>query len=489
MAPTLTATLLPYQSEATDWCLKREADGCILAYDMGLGKTVIACAVMAENPVKTVVMVPTSLLPQWVSEIQKHTTGFRVAVYHGTQRHSNASQAEMRRADIVLSTVPVIARDLHNGLEIPAGRWIVDEAHRLKNSTGVSYDRLYAEADGIAHKIFLTGTPVCNRCDDLIALLCLTNRIPYNEPKSWKRMKEPAKIVRLQEVLPDALLRRTKEDTIPELLPTLTTKNIPLKMPFPGEQSEFYSSFMDEEELLLRILRMRQSANSHGLLKEQFQKRAGVTEPLPATEMAVKVAALKKLLKRIPSGEKVLVFSQFTSLLSHLHGQYPNTHFYHGGLTAQEKSEVIAEFKTSASASLLFINLRAGGCGLNLTEANHVILLEPYWNESEQKQAIDRVYRIGQTRPVTVYRMYLRRSVESWLHALQKTKQTLANFLIQPTPETTLESIAAARSKTATVFQSTLLEHEPNQEKTTHVHTNGGGYCTLDEFLEREGIF
>ena len=493
MAPSLLATLLPYQQEARDWCLDREANGCILAYDMGLGKTVISCAVIAANPVKTLVMVPASLLDQWVTELQRHTEGFNITVYHGTQRNSKVGRAALKRADIIVSTAAVVARDLHNGVEIPAGRWIIDEAHRLKNSYGVSYGRLYAEAGAIENKIFLTGTPVCNRCSDLIALIGLTNREPYNNLKSWKKMKEKEKIKRLKEVLPEALLRRTKEDTIPELLPTIQTKNIPIKLHSPSQQRDFYESFMEDDELLRRILRMRQSANCYSQLFEKTQKRLGIETPQTASEISVKITTLTELLSTIPAGEKILVFSQFTSLLSHLNTLFPGNYFYHGGLNSLEKSAVIDAFKAAepatepANGNILFINLRAGGCGLNLTEANHVILMEPYWNESEQKQAIDRVYRIGQKRPVTVYRFYIRYSIESWLHSLQKSKQLLANHLINTASnENALEHLERHRANTSQIFHNVAFSTDSIPKQ---ILLKTGEMCPLDEYLESEGIF
>jgi SNF2 family DNA or RNA helicase len=141
-------------------------------------------------------------------------------------------------------------------------------------------------------------------------------------------------------------------------------------------------------------------------------------------------------------------------------------------MNSMEKAKTLHKFKTDPTIQVLFINLRAGGCGLNLVEANHVILLEPYWNESEQKQAIDRVYRLGQKKPVTLYRFYLQYTIESWLQALQRKKQSLTHYLVdfekhsEMTPEDLKQSYIVSDmffqmcSQPALEEESTLLNRE-----------------------------
>lgn len=459
MPPKLLATLLPYQEEAVQWCLDQEDLGGVLAYDMGLGKTVIGCAVMVEKPEKTLVMVPTGLLEQWYMELMKHTEGFEVVIHHGSGRRTRKAEQLLNNATIILSTPQVIARDIQNGYTFPCARWIVDEAHRLKNDKGKAYQYLYARADQVPYKLFFTGTPVCNNMDDLKALLCLTNRKPYNSLDYWKDRSDDSKIKEMKELVPQFLLRRTKEDTVMDRLPTFKTKIIPLKLPGKCEQRDIYNSFVDDEEILRRILRMRQSANSSSVFN-QTQDKVDETS-------AVKLDALKKLLTKIPKNEKVLVFSQFTSLLLSIHktSKDPSHLIYHGGMNLLEKTKILHQFKSDPTIQVLFINLRAGGCGLNLVEANHVILLEPYWNESEQKQAIDRVYRLGQKRPVTLYKFYLKYTIEAWLQALQKKKQALTRYLVDfnkhsdMTEETVKKSYQVSDMFFQMCFQPALEEH------------------------------
>jgi SNF2 family DNA or RNA helicase len=478
--PALRSTLMPYQVEAVEWCLEKEATGCILAYDMGLGKTVIACGLMVKNPMKTLVMAPLGLLEQWSNEIKKHTSGLRVMVYHGGKRFTKAAQKEMDAADIILSTPAIVGRDLHDARDIPAARWIIDEAHRLKNSKGKTYQRLYEEADTIPNKLFLTGTPICNRCDDLVSLVCLTNFAPYNSLQFWKDKRMETKTEELKELLPNIFQRRTKASTIPGVLPKITYKSIPVSLPKKSKQWDTYESFMEDKEILRRILRMRQSANNHSQLLEVRDETA-----------AVKIEKLTKLLGTIPKTDKVLVFSQFTSFLAYLNELFPDNSFYHGGLSADEKEETLMEFKSLPEKQILFINLRAGGCGLNLVEANHVILLEPYWNESEQKQAIDRVYRIGQQKPVKVYRFYLRNSVESWIHSLQRTKQTLANYLVdsQDYPDMSLKDLQGHYQTTGDLLHYMVMNPKPYRKNDVKIAHTDGSTRTLTELLEAQGLY
>jgi SNF2 family DNA or RNA helicase len=425
--PKLISKLMPYQEEATRWCLDHEEKGGILAYDMGLGKTVIGCATIVKKTVQTLVLLPTSLLSQWESEIKKHTTGVSVAIYHGPQR--SKTRSTVFRADVVLTTAIVAGKDMSIGIEFPMERWIIDEAHRLKNNYGKTYKNLSYNIGKVKYRLFFTGTPVCNHSKDLISLVYLTKLEPYNDPEFWKKKTHNFKIKNLKKILPKIILKRTKEDTIPDILPPITTKNIPLVLP-KGIQTETYNYFLSDEIILRRILRMRQASNDHkqlgGIISHQDSE---IEQDYLQSEMSVKLQALKKQLGEIPLEDKVLVFSQFTSLLHKLHDSLNNESnksiIYHGGLSAAAKSLTIQQFKTVPSIRVLFINLRAGGCGLNLVEANHVIMLEPYWNESEQKQAIDRTYRIGQVKPVTIYKMYIRNSIETWLQQIQKMKKIL----------------------------------------------------------------
>ena len=413
--------LLPYQEDAVKWCMNHEAECCILAYDMGLGKTVIACSVLTKKPMKTMILLPNSLLQQWNAELQKHTEGFKIFLYHGAKRRR--MQSDFEAADIILTTPSVVANDIRDGVHMlrSVKRWVIDEAHKLRNAKGKVYQQLHAFAPFIRNKIFLTGTPICNRVTDLISIICLSNVDHYNDQCVWKHTSTRAKIEMLDSIMPNILLRKTKDNTIQ--LPAIHVHEHTLNI-HSYEQKNTYNRFVGDDEILRRILRMRQSLNNHRQLIETDE----------AKDIAVKMRKIETILHTIPSTDKVIIFSNFTSLLKHMFDTLSvdkkSMCFYHGGLDMQTKSCVLDTFRTDANAKILLINLKAGSCGLNLVEANHVIMVEPYWNDSEYQQAINRVYRIGQTKEVHVHNIFIKNSLELWLKNMQELKNKMSKMLI-----------------------------------------------------------
>jgi len=412
--------LLPYQEDAVKWCMKHENECCILAYDMGLGKTVITCAVLSQKPIKTMVLLPSSLLYQWKSELNRHTEGLNVHLYHGSQRRKTSK--EFDEADVILSTSAVIANDIKDGVHMLRSiqRWVIDEAHKLRNANGKIYKYIHEFAPFIRNKIFLTGTPICNRPDDLISIICLSNLSGYNDQSNWKYKSLKSKIQMLESIMPNILSRKRKEEAI--TLPKLHTHEYILNIES-EEQKYTYNSFINDEELLRRILRMRQSLNNH----------KGMLEEKPSKDIAAKIKTVEEIIATITKTDKIIIFSYFTSLLAYMFNTLKISTkmcLYHGGLNMEEKSNILYTFQTDPDTQVLLINLKAGACGLNLTEANHVIVIEPYWNDSEYQQAINRAYRIGQTKEVHVYNISVKNSIELWLKNMQELKSKLSKMLV-----------------------------------------------------------
>jgi len=428
----LLANLLPYQAEAVDWCKSKENSCCILAYDMGLGKTVISCGLLIAKPMKTLIMVPTSLINQWQSEIEQHTTGLKVLVYHG-----NRKRLRVQDADVVITTSAVIASEIKVGIYKFRGfkRWIIDEAHKLRNKDSRTFKMLHEYAPMVENKVFLTGTPICNSSNDLVSLICLSNLDPYNDVAMWKHVENPVKYRLLDKIIPDIVLRRTKADTIADLLPKITINTVTLSVVDEG-QKDVYNHFTKNSTYIIKqILRMRQSLNHPVEVLDEVAEDGIVLSEIKS----IKMDAVKNILSGVPTGDKVIIFSIFTKLLLQMYdgleipdgvtrSQYMQ--LYHGGLHMEDRNKVISQFKSDPDARILLINLRAGGVGLNLVEANHVILMEPYWNEAEQQQAINRVYRLGQTKPISVYKLVVKNSIETWLQSMQKTKNNLSCYFI-----------------------------------------------------------
>ena len=433
---TMSIALLPYQEEAVQWLQDHEKTCAILAYDMGLGKTVVSCALIARSTSvsavghsKTLVIAPSCILSQWSAELSKHVPHAQNVVYHGANR--KAIRKKMHDANIIITTPHVLAHDISNknDPEIAAflssiQRWIIDEAHQLRNNGCRVYKTLCAYAPKVEKKIFLTGTPICNNPTDIISLICLSNLAEYNDTGYWKHMRYAKRLTALEKIVPDVLLRKTKADTIASLLPNIITHNISLIMD-KGEQRDVYNSFLGDDVILRRILRMRQALGNHVHLCDDDK----------CLETAIKISTVNKIIANIPDTDKIIIFSYFTTLLTDLYENIDTiekSHIcvYHGEMNINTRNKTIKKFREDPSTRILLINLRAGGCGLNLIEANHVILMEPYWNESEQQQAINRVYRLGQKKEVSVYRLQIKNSIETWLHSMQKVKDDLSKLLI-----------------------------------------------------------
>lgn len=463
----MRTTLLPYQEDAVKWCIKHENECCILAYDMGLGKTVIACAVLAQKPMKTMILLPNSLLHQWEAELTRHTNGLKVFIYHGSQRRR--MRTEYAEADVILTTPSVLANDIRDGVYMhrTIQRWVIDEAHKLRNANGKIYKELHTFAPLIRNKIFLTGTPICNRPDDLISIICLSNLSHYNDHANWKYKSFKAKIEMLDSIMPNILSRKTKETAI--TLPKLYTHEFTLNIQS-DEQKNTYNSFVYDQELLRRILRMRQSLNNHkGLLENQQ----------PSKDIAEKLRIVQEILGKIPKTDKVIIFSYFTSLLKYMFNTMQHSSkmcLYHGGLNMEEKSNVLYTFQTDPDTQVILINLKAGACGLNLTEANHVIIIEPYWNDSEYQQAINRAYRIGQTKEVHVYNISVKNSIELWLKNMQELKCKLSKMLVDSNQTINIHDIEGDAMKLRRLFRCVghveLIEKDEDLEALLEQDSN-----------------
>jgi SNF2 family DNA or RNA helicase len=418
----MNSTLLPYQEDAVKWCAAREKDCCILAYDMGLGKTVVACGLLVHKPEKTIIMVPSGLIDQWKSEIDKHTLGINVAIYHGSNRKYKSVRDAISEADVVLTTTAIVANDIKNLCCIPAKRWIIDEAHKLRNKNSIIYKALHTYAPLVRDKVFLTGTPLCNSSNDIISLLCLSNMPHYSDEELWKNTENATKLSMLKTLVPTILLRKTKDEF--DTLPGISEEIHYLKIT-DSDQKEVYNSFIRDDEILRRILRMRQCLNSHTELTQENSVKP---------QIPVKIQKILDILHKTPSDEKIIIFSYFTKLLEQIYdillADSYDVLLYHGSLNRETRTQIITDFKSRTESRILLVNLRAGGVGLNLVEANNVILMEPYWNDAEQLQAINRVYRIGQKRAVKVHKLLVKNSIETWLQSLQKSKSNISQFLI-----------------------------------------------------------
>lgn len=435
-APTgFKGDLRNYQKEGLTWLqfLEEFETGGILADDMGLGKTVQILAFLLGRTKKTkknkkphLVVTPKSLAFNWYDEASKFTPSLKIVRYGGSGR----SEKDLEDADIVVTTYGTLRADIEKLQNISFDVAVVDEAQAIKNPKSLSAMACKQVKAGL--KIALTGTPIENSINDLLSILEFTNPglLGSTEIKGDTQAA-------LGKVLKPFMLRRTKEKVLTEL-PDRSEQVLYCEMS--AEERQFYVAIREKYKasltekidktglgksklhVLEALLRLRQAASHSGLV-----------DPKRASEPSAKIEQLILHMQEVISeGHKVLVFSQFTSLLALVRTRLDEegiVHEYLDGQTDDRKTPV-DRFQTDPDCKAFLISLKAGGTGLNLTAADYVFILDPWWNPAVEAQAIGRAHRMGQTNKVIAYRMIARGTVEEKILDLQKTKKDLAESIV-----------------------------------------------------------
>lgn len=449
----LNATLRPYQQEGLNWLnfLHQYGFGGILADDMGLGKTLQSLALtqhlknhqQLKKPV--LVIAPTSLMGNWRREAQQFTPQLKVLVLHGAERHSQFTQ--IKRSDLVITSYPLIARDLKQHLKHSYTLLILDEAQTIKNPrTQAAKNVREIKA---ASRLCLTGTPLENHLGELWALMDFALPGLLGGEKTFKEIyrspiendgDEAARKQLVKKVSP-FMLRRDKSQVVKEL-PEKT--EILEYVELEGEQRQLYESVrMSMEKRIRDLIKKQGMARSHIEFLDALLKlrQACIAPELVKLDKAsgIKASAkLKWLEHKLPEmleeGRKILIFSQFTQALTLIEKQLKKQRLGYTKLTGQtrKRQEAIDAFQQGA-VDVFLISLKAGGSGLNLTQADTVIHLDPWWNPAAESQATDRAYRIGQDKPVFVYKLVANQTVEEHIQTMQKEKQALADQLFVAT--------------------------------------------------------
>ena len=444
--PGLTATLRPYQERGLSWLAgmcEAGLGGC-LADDMGLGKTIQVIALhLHRREAKagpTLVVCPASLLGTWEREVRRFAPDIPVRRYHGGGRHLQDLAAD----EIVLVTYGVVLRDSALLAEAGWGLVVADEAQHAKNPlsrTARELRTLSAPA-----RIALTGTPVENRLSDLWAILDWTTPGLLGHLEAFtsrvavpvERYRDAEATSRFAALVRPFLLRRRKTD--PGIAPELPRKTeTDLFVPLTAEQVTLYEAIVRET---MEAIAAKQGIERAGLvfklltaLKQicnhpaQYLKQAG-----PLASRSGKLAAFDELTDLIlDSGESMLVFTQYTQmgtlLQQHLDGRGIGSLFLHGGVPVPRREEMVARFQ-AGDVPVFLLSLKAGGTGLTLTRATHVLHYDRWWNPAVEDQATDRAYRIGQDRPVQVHRLVAEGTLEDRIAALLETKRELADAVI-----------------------------------------------------------
>jgi superfamily II DNA or RNA helicase len=378
LPPGLRATLRPYQRRGVDWlCFLRQAGlGAILADDMGLGKTLqTLCSVRG----RTLVVCPKSVVFNWADEIRRFIPELTASIYHGPRRKLDPA------ADITLTTYAILRLDAE---VLAAQEWdtvVLDEAQAIKNPDSQVARAAYSLSGGF--RVALSGTPVENRLEELWSLCHFTNpgllggrsdfRDRYEGPIGGGDASASS---RLRARLRPIVLRRLKREVVPELPPRTDVT--------------LYCELDEAERNIYEVERL-----------------------------------LEALEEAVADDHKALVFSQWTSLLDLVepHLVAAEIPFLRLDGSTRDRAGVVGEFQSSEGPPVMLVSLKAGGTGLNLTRADHVFLLDPWWNPKVEDQAADRAHRIGQDRPVMVYRMVAKDTVEEAILGLQERKRAIAD--------------------------------------------------------------
>ena len=440
--------LRDYQSEGLGWMhfLQRFSFGGCLADDMGVGKTAQVLALLesrrelraAGEPIgPSLVVVPKSLVFNWKEEAARFTPQLRVLDHTGLERNGN----DFGAYDLVLTTYGTLRRDAWRFKDAEFDYVVLDEAQVVKNAETESSKA--ARLLRARHRLAVSGTPVENHLGELWTLFEFLNPGMLGAANAFKvaggSMRYPDEETRrlLGQALRPFILRRTKEQVAREL-PSKTEQTVYCELE--PEQRKLYDELRQHyrDSLLRRIetaglakskiqvlealLRLRQAACHPGLLDS---KRS--------SDSSAKLDVLLEQLREVlDQGHKALVFSQFTSLLKILRARLNQDgilYEYLDGATLDRQTRV-EHFQNDKDCRLFLVSMKAGGLGLNLTAAEYVFILDPWWNPAVEAQAVDRAHRIGQTRPIFTYRLIARDTVEEKVLELQKTKRDLAAAII-----------------------------------------------------------
>ncbi|MDI2126534.1 DEAD/DEAH box helicase [Yinghuangia seranimata] len=449
------ADLRPYQRHGLDWLafLSRLGVGAVLADDMGLGKTVQTLALLAVEHEQggagpTLVVCPMSLVGNWLREAERFTPKLRTHVHHGADRLADdALRAMASGADLVVTTYETAHRDAAALRTVAWRRVVADEAQHIKN-IATRQSRAIRSLPA-RHRIALTGTPVENRLAELHSVLDFANPGLFGTAEHFKatyaiaieRNGSERALAALRRVAAPFVLRRRKSD--PAIARDLPAKQeMTVLCSLSHEQAGLYRAVVADMEhriahtagierqglILATLGRLKQICNHPA----QFLKESGT----PVAGRSGKVERLVATLEEaLAEGEKTLCFTQYAAFGALLHGHLSErlgteVLFLHGGVTGAARAAMVDRFQRPDGPGVFLLSLKAGGTGLNLTQATQVIHLDRWWNPAVEDQATDRAHRIGQERPVQVRKFVCVGTVEERIDALVSAKRGLAEAVV-----------------------------------------------------------
>ncbi len=455
--------LRSYQKAGYNWFhfLKNYHFGGCLADDMGLGKTIQTLALLQKNKEDadaagtkstSLLIMPTSLIYNWINEAKKFTPHLRMMVHTGVFRYKLAEV--FANYDVVVTTYGVSRIDIDLLKSFFFDYAILDESQNIKNPSSKSFQSVRLLKSRF--KLILSGTPVENSVNDLWTQMSFINPGLLGSQQYFQnefvtpieKKKDEEKAHKLQTLIKPFVLRRTKEQVATELPPK--TENL-FYCQMSQEQAEVYEKVKSEYrnellqgledgtfvqsqiQVLQGLTKLRQIANHPSMIDETYEGDSGKFENVVHTLTSV-----------LEAGHKVLIFSSFVKQLTiyknYLEEQKIKYTYLDGG--TQNRGDVVQRFQEDPDTKVFLISIKAGGVGLNLTEADYVFILDPWWNPAIEQQAIDRTHRIGQTKNIFIYKFITKDTVEEKILALQQRKLTVARALIT-TEESFIKTLSA----------------------------------------------
>ena len=438
---TLQAQLRDYQEEGFEWMSKLTAwgAGVCLADDMGLGKTVQTTALLLEQQEKgaSLIVAPASVVPNWCNELRRFAPTLNVTVLNQSEDRSKDIKGA-KAGDIIIITYALLNIQQE---DLTAHEWNVvclDEAHTIKNAnTKMSKAAMRLQAQ---RRVILTGTPIQNHLAELWNLFQFINPGLLGSAEQFKKKfilpiegdNDKNRQSQLRKLISPFLLRRTKSEVIDEL-PEKNEIKLPVELS--SDEMAMYevrrreteervrANVGDKMSTLAEITRLRQMACSCSLVDRKWK--------LPSSKVLAFIDLAESLDE---SGNRALVFSQFTSFFEEVKQAMDKAKlsylYLDGSPPMAMREKLVKDFQTGKCPFFL-ISLKAGGLGLNLTGANYVIHLDPWWNPAIEQQATDRAYRIGQKQNVTVYHLISQHTIEEKILRLHKTKRNLSDSLLE----------------------------------------------------------
>lgn len=447
----LKATLRPYQEQGLSWLrfIHDLGSGGVLADDMGLGKTIQTIALLLSikaekktQPLRSLIVAPTSVVTNWVRELERFGPSLSVALWHGAGRKEQKN--ELNQVNVVITSYALLRRDIDLLKKLRLDYAILDEAQNIKNPMSATAQA--AKELKAGHRLALTGTPIENRLSEIWSIFeFVSPGLLGPLAKFEERFAKPIdqgdskQAARLRATIHPFILRRTKMEVAKDLPPKIEVDKIVDLMP---DQKAIYVQVLREvrAQVMGEVERV-------GVAKSQLHILAGLTKLRQAAcdarllglprefshDDSGKLSALRELVDEVESGgHKVLVFSQFVSMLKLMAAALDEDKIryeYLDGSTI-DRQERIERFQEDPTISVFLISLKAGGSGLNLTAADTVIHFDPWWNPAVEDQASDRAHRIGQKKVVTVYRLIAGGTIEEKILQLKQKKKDLVESVL-----------------------------------------------------------